>query len=179
MRRRTSTGSIRGPRRSWPWYSILPVDLDPRDGVAHPVEAADEGALAATGGADHGGDGVLADVHRDARERERLAVPDAQVLDREDGRAAGDLGERLFDRLLGHVDLHAFERPRRVSVSIAPFSWRPSGVGQRLVNIGCRTCERRSPLRRAVFTTIQPPSEATARETGARMLHSLRGEART
>ena len=62
--------------------------------------------------------GVLADVHRDARERERLAVPDAEVLDREDGRAAGDLGERLGDRLLRHVDLHALCMPGGVRAGV-------------------------------------------------------------
>jgi hypothetical protein len=61
----------------------LSADLDPGDEVVHPVETADERALAAPGRADHRRDQVLVDVEAHARERETRPVVDAQVMDPE------------------------------------------------------------------------------------------------
>ena len=55
IRRRTSTGSTSSAYRSWPRYTT-PVNCGARDQVVHPVQAADQGALAAAGRADEGRD---------------------------------------------------------------------------------------------------------------------------
>ncbi len=68
--------------------------LHPRAGdqVVHPVEAAEEGALAAARGADQGRDLVAGDLDRDVARRERRAVPDREALRREHGLAGADVG---------------------------------------------------------------------------------------
>jgi hypothetical protein len=90
---------------------VLPVvehpALDPgaRDEVVHPVEAADQRALAAAGRADEGGHGVPVDVERDLPDRDAASVGDGEVPDLED-RFAGDevvrLGRLEFDVRRGH-----------------------------------------------------------------------------
>src|SRR4029079_1180394 len=70
----------------------LAVEVEARDGVVHPVEAADEGALAAAGRADHGGDQVLLDLDVDVLDGHVGAVAHRQPRDVEDGFADGCLG---------------------------------------------------------------------------------------
>src|SRR5919197_2620136 len=77
---------------------------EPEDLVVHPVEAADERALAAAGGADHRCDQVPVDVEVDALERDVRAVARSQVLDVEDGLP------RLRLRVLPRGDV---DRPHR------------------------------------------------------------------
>ena len=62
----------------------LAFDLGARHEVVHPVQAAQEGRLAAAGRADQRGDRVAVDVERDVLDRERGAVRDRQVVDVED-----------------------------------------------------------------------------------------------
>ena len=129
-----------------------------RDEVVHPVEAADERALAAAGRADHRGDQVAVDVEADAREREVRAVGDAEVVDPEDDFAASRPGASSasargdVDR--GHVGGHVGESRARCS-----------GPGLEDVNIWCRAGERGSRSRRlrllklARAWTRRPPSD--------------------
>src|SRR4029450_3562964 len=60
---------------------------DPRigDEVVHPVEAAQDRALAAAGWPDHRGDLAAPDVHRDVADGMVVAVPDVEIGDLEDG----------------------------------------------------------------------------------------------
>jgi hypothetical protein len=62
-------------------HGHLPFDPGVRDQLVHPVEAAEQRALPAAGGADERGDLVLRDVERDVLEHLRLAVPEAHALD--------------------------------------------------------------------------------------------------
>ena len=74
------------------------LDGDAGDEVVHAVEAADEGALAAAGGADEGRDLLAGDVEPDAGEGLLPAVPEAQVGDGE-----GELTLGFRDVLRGFV----------------------------------------------------------------------------
>ena len=56
------------------------LDARRRDQVVHPVQAADQGALAAAGGADEGGDLLLADLEVDPPQGQELAVVDVDVV---------------------------------------------------------------------------------------------------
>ena len=62
----------------------VPVNLRGRDQVVHPVEAANQSALAAPGWADQRCDLVLGDLHRDAVDGLLACVEDAEVLELED-----------------------------------------------------------------------------------------------
>ena len=67
------------------------------DQVVHPVEAAEQRALAAAGRADQGRDPVPGDVDRDVPERQRCAVPDREIPGRQDhggGRRGGRAAAR-------------------------------------------------------------------------------------
>jgi hypothetical protein len=59
----------------------LSVDTSAEDQVVHPVEAADERALAAARGADEGRHLVPADVESDVLQRAERAVVDVEVGD--------------------------------------------------------------------------------------------------
>src|SRR5919106_3783174 len=61
----------------------LALDPRPRDQVVHPVQAPDQGALAAAGGTDEGGDLVLVDVEVDAAEGQEAAVVHVHVVEPE------------------------------------------------------------------------------------------------
>src|SRR4029450_1936072 len=65
-------------------------DLDARDQVVHPVQAADERALAATRGPDHRRDQVAVDVEVYTAQCQVRSVVDAQVVYGEDDIAFGD-----------------------------------------------------------------------------------------
>ena len=114
----------------------LAADLDVRHEVVHPVQAADERALAAPGRADHCGDQVLVDVERHAVDCEVRAVGHAQVVDGEDDLALRDGRVLLFqargDVDCGHVGGHI--------VSLANACRAP---GLEDVNVRCRGGERR------------------------------------
>ena len=66
----------------------LPGDAEARDRVVHPVQAAQEGRLAAARRPDDRRDHVAVDVQRDALDRPRGAVGDRQVANLENGLAA-------------------------------------------------------------------------------------------
>ena len=75
---------------------VHPVDADLAGGdmravdqVVHAVEAAQQGALAATGGPDEGGDLPLLDVEGDVVQRARGAVVEIDVVDLDDGAVGG------------------------------------------------------------------------------------------
>ena len=57
------------------------LDPDVLDQVVHPVEAAQQGGLAAPGRADEGGDGLLPDGQRHVAEGLEIAVPEVEPLD--------------------------------------------------------------------------------------------------
>jgi hypothetical protein len=67
-----------------PVVEALALDLRGRDQVVHPVQAADQGALAAAGRPDQSRDLVAADVHRHVLHRGLVAVGDRQVPQLED-----------------------------------------------------------------------------------------------
>jgi hypothetical protein len=61
----------------------LALDPCPRDQVVHPVQAADQGALAAAGRADEGGDLVLVDLEVHAAQGQEAAVVHVDVVEPE------------------------------------------------------------------------------------------------
>ena len=87
----------------------LAVDLRAGHEVVHPVEAADQRALAAPARADEGGHGVLEDVDADVPNRDVATVRDREVADLEDGLAVrdaliavvGELAELAGDEVRG------------------------------------------------------------------------------
>ena len=99
----------------------LAADDRALDQVVHPVEAADECALAAARGADQRRDALLVDVESDVADGRLAAVRDRDVLQLEDGLGRrvrlrdvarhrwGDVHARMSLRLgglLGHGDFH-------------------------------------------------------------------------
>src|SRR5690606_9199621 len=66
--------------------------LDPGGGdeIVHPVETAENGRLAAAGGADQGGDLVAGEVERDLLHRLEVAVVDVDVAHAHRRRGGGD-----------------------------------------------------------------------------------------
>ena len=101
------------------------LDGRARDQVVHPVEAADEGRLAAPGRPDERRHGLLVDVDADALQRELAVVGDVQVGDVEHGLAALDVPACRTERDLG--DARARDG-RRVG--------REARVGRRWVSFG-------------------------------------------
>jgi hypothetical protein len=93
--------------------------------VVHPVQAADEGALAAPGRADHGRDLILEDVEADAAERRRLPVVDGEIVDVED-----DLSRSGESVVLRARDLDRLHHRHETSVPVAR-----TGQGRELVNV--------------------------------------------
>src|SRR4029077_7547654 len=89
--------------------------------VVHPVEAPDEGALAAAGGADHRRDQVLVDVEVDVLDGKVRAVARRQALDLEDRLTL--VGRRLA--AFGNVDRPHRRHGNRL-VHLLLLSQRPS-----------------------------------------------------
>jgi hypothetical protein len=81
-----------------------------RDQVVHAVQAADEGALAAPGRPDDGGDEVLVDLHRHVADGGVRAVASRQLPDLEDRLPLVGLRQR---RLEGADPRRVERRPRR------------------------------------------------------------------
>jgi hypothetical protein len=81
----------------------LPLDFGGRNQVVHPVEAAQQGALAAAGRADHRSHFVAADLHRDPLDRGDAAVGDVDPLKLEDLLPA--LRSRAGPEFRAHRDL--------------------------------------------------------------------------
>ena len=77
----------------------------PGNEVVHPVEAADERALAAAGRADEGGDEVLPDLHRHVAQCDGPAVGDGEVGDVEHDLAAAPVGRQAASSPSLDVDL--------------------------------------------------------------------------
>ena len=61
-----------------------PLDLHTGDEVVHAVERFEERRLAAAGRADEGRDALFGDVHADIGQRLMAAVPEIQIIDRND-----------------------------------------------------------------------------------------------
>ena len=84
---------------------VLAVELDAaghpgrRDGVVHPVEAAQEGRLAAARRADERGDAIVVDVDRDVLQRLLVAVEDADLVGAHLGRRGRRSGSAQASRL--------------------------------------------------------------------------------
>ncbi len=84
MCRRTATGSTSFAVDVLAVVGDRPRLREARDQVVHPVEAADERALAAARRPDDRGDEVLVDVHRDVLDRRLAAVQRIEAVDVED-----------------------------------------------------------------------------------------------
>ena len=95
----------------------LAVDLRAGHEVVHPVEAADQRALAAPARADEGGHGVLEDVDADVPNRDVAAVRDREVADLEDGLAVRDALIAVLLRDLGET--HRVDRRRLLDQSLS------------------------------------------------------------
>ena len=124
----------------------IALDGDAVDEIVEAVDRAQERALAATGGADDGGDLALGDAHRDVEERAGLGIVESEILDLDDrlgfeqlamNRGRGDLagtdaiqqrnfpGVRTRLRQRGLVEL--FLDARRVH-DLAIGQWRLGGI---------------------------------------------------
>ena len=97
---------------------IFPVELDAArhpadvDGIVHPVEAAQEGRLAAARGADHRQHLVRADVEVDVLDPHLVAVHDADGARRHARMVHGDLTDRL-DVVRNRLDRYMRRHRRR------------------------------------------------------------------
>src|SRR5919108_807993 len=91
-----------GPQEVDAVVEHLPLRAEARHEVVHPVQAADERALAAARGSDHRGDEVLVDLHAHPRDRRHGAVARGQAPDVEDGLAPLRGRERRLRRQ--HLD---------------------------------------------------------------------------
>src|SRR5438876_479356 len=82
------------------------IDSSARHEVVHPVEAADERALATAGRTDDGRDQIPVHVEVDAADRGRASVRDSQAVDVKDHVSLGRRGRlSLLSDLRGpHVD---------------------------------------------------------------------------
>src|SRR5829696_50956 len=95
---------------------VLPVvddlarDLRGGDEVVHPVQAADQGALAATGGPDERRDLVLVDREVDLADGRNSPVGDADVVELVDGIAAAGFGALALGLGLDHGSAHDLGR---------------------------------------------------------------------
>src|SRR5262249_29098382 len=105
------------------------VHVEAGNEIVHPVQAADEGALAAARGADHGRDEVLVHLHRHALERRLGTVDRVELFDLENGFQLLARRHRLTLRLDAHGLL---DRTRR-----------GHGFSPRLVHPAARSSLRR------------------------------------
>ena len=138
----------------------LPPDLDPRDEVVHPVQTADERALAATRWPDHRGDHVLVDVQVDAGEGERRPVRDAEVAHAEDDISADSRGFRALD-VGGEVQSTLSSTSGTTCDRVYADPLEQPGLGG--VNISCRGGERTPRHRRTGSFRPEPWTSHVAR----------------
>ena len=148
----------------------LAVDLGARDGVVHPVDAAQEGRLAAARRADEGGDRLVRDVERDVEQRLFVAVEDGDVARGDLGRAGGPDGDSLGHAVGQAPAVQAAgsdgsSRPRagglapalRITDRRSP-SW-PSGLRKKGISLAYhRRSKRRRSRIAAAFMTIMKAS---------------------
>ena len=129
MRRRTSTGSTPLSYRSCAVVQDLALDAGARDQVVHPVDRAQQRALAAARRPDERRDPVRRDVERDVLHGPERAVEEAEILELED-RPDGSVGWRgaIGRAAGGTLDVESIDGSgRRAHRSVASSVWFASG----------------------------------------------------